>query len=111
MDIKTIGIGIAALILGFLGGTMLSGNRQPAMNQDTFDTIIQTPESRDMMIESMMNDDASRAMIEEKVIKQDEESMMDNEKDADTEGSMMEEKTESENESMMEESPTGAMEK
>jgi len=86
MEMKTIGIGIAALILGFLGGTMFSGNKQPTMNQEAFDTIIQTPESRDMMIESMMNDDASRTMIEEKVMKKDEESMM-------------------------EESPTGAMEK
>jgi len=88
MDMKTIGVGLAALILGFLGGSMISGNNTPASNQEMVQELMQDSEGPDMMLESMMNDESTRSMIEDKIIKADEE--------------MMEEESINEEESMME---------
>ena len=85
---KTIGVGLAALILGFLGGSMISGNNTPASNQEMVQELMQDSEGPDMMLESMMNDESTRSMIEDKIIKADEE--------------MMEEESINEEESMME---------
>lgn len=87
---KTIGVGLVALVLGFLGGSMISGNNTPASNQEMVQELMQDSEARDMMVESMMNDESTRSIIEDKMMKADEEMMEEEELMMEEEESMME---------------------
>lgn len=113
MDTKILIVGIAGLILGALGGFMLSGTQSQTMTEEKMRMMMNDPQTREMIVDELMTNDEIKQMMNEKLMMEKENETM--RKDENTDDTMMQEENIPGDESMMKDkekmmeevSPTG----
>jgi len=86
---KTIGVGVVALIIGVIGGFMLSG-QQKAMSQDAVNEMMEDPTVQNMVIDNLMNNEEAKSMIETKLMRVEDNTVKEDPGMMEEEDSMME---------------------